>query len=76
MRGEEHVLGEAVQVEPMKSRLKAPGPKRLKLRYDNLLSSFAFKFNLRRYTWGYRALTAHTGFRGMAVHAEPRLTLS
>jgi len=38
----------AVQVEPMKPMLKAPG-KRLKLTYDKLLSSFAFKFNLRRY---------------------------
>jgi len=38
-----------VQVEPMKSKLKAPGTKRLKLKYDNLLSSFAFKFNLRLY---------------------------
>ena len=34
----------------MKPTLKAPGTKRLKLKYDNLLSSFAFKFNLRRYT--------------------------
>ena len=29
--------------------LKAPGTKRLELKYDELLSSFAFKFNLRRY---------------------------
>jgi len=42
--------GEAVQVEPMKPMLKAPGTKRLKLKYDILLSSFAFNFNLRRYT--------------------------
>ena len=34
----------------MKSKLKAPGTKRLKLKYDVLLSSFAFSFNLRRYT--------------------------
>ena len=34
--------GGAVQVEPMKSKLKAPGTKRLKLRYDHLLSIFAF----------------------------------
>ena len=33
----------------MKSKLKAPGTKCLKLKYDNLLSSFAFKFNLRHY---------------------------
>jgi hypothetical protein len=33
----------------MKSKLKAPGTERLKPKYDNLLSRFAFKFNLRRY---------------------------
>jgi len=42
--------GEAVQVEPMKSKLKAPGAKRLKLKYYNLLSNFAFNLNMRRYT--------------------------
>jgi hypothetical protein len=30
--------------------LKAPDTKRVKLTYDELLSSFAFHFNLRRYT--------------------------
>jgi len=44
------IPGEAVQVEPMKSKLKAPGTKRLKLNHDIMLSSFAFKFNLRLYT--------------------------
>jgi hypothetical protein len=39
-----------VQVDPIKPMLKAPGTKRLKLEYDKLLSSFAFNFNLRRYT--------------------------
>jgi len=34
----------------MKATLKAPGSKRLKLEYDNLLSNSAFKLNLRRYT--------------------------
>jgi hypothetical protein len=34
----------------MKSKLKAPGTERLKLRYDNLLSRFGFKCNLRCYT--------------------------
>jgi hypothetical protein len=41
--------GRAVQVDPMKPALKAPGTKPLKLKYDELLSSFAFNFNLRRY---------------------------
>jgi hypothetical protein len=30
--------------------MKAPGTKLLKLDFDELLSSFAFKFDLRRYT--------------------------
>jgi len=38
-----------VQVVPIKPTLKAPGTKRLNLKYDELLSIFAFKFNLRRY---------------------------
>ena len=42
--------GRAVQVHPIKPTLKAPGARRLKLKYDELLSSFALKFNLRRYT--------------------------
>jgi hypothetical protein len=33
----------------MKTHLKAPGTKRLKLKYDKLLSNVAFRFNLRRY---------------------------
>ena len=42
--------GRAVQADPFKSTLKAPGIKRLKLEYGELLSSFAFKYNLRWYT--------------------------
>jgi len=42
-------LGGAVQVE-MKPTLKAPVPKLSKLTSDKMLSTFAFKFNLRRYT--------------------------
>jgi hypothetical protein len=38
-----------VQVDPITPTLKAPATKRLKLRYDGLLSNFAFNFNLRRY---------------------------
>jgi len=40
-----------VQVDPIKPTWKAPGPNSLKLKYDKLLSFFAFKFNLRRYKW-------------------------
>ena len=42
----------AVPVEPMKSMLKTPGTKRLKLKYDKQLSSVAFNFSLRRYKTG------------------------
>jgi hypothetical protein len=41
-----------VQVDPFRPTLNAPGPERLKLNYDELLSSFAFNFNLRRYSEG------------------------
>ena len=41
--------GRAAQVDPMNPTLKAPGTKRLKLKNDELLSNFGFKFNLRRY---------------------------
>jgi hypothetical protein len=34
----------------MKAELKPPGTKLLKLKYDILLSTSAFKFNLRRYS--------------------------
>jgi len=39
--------GMAVQVEPMQPMLKAPGTKRLKLKYDVPLSNFAVNFSLR-----------------------------
>jgi hypothetical protein len=39
----------AAQVEPMKPTLKTYGPERLKLQHVELLTNFAFKFNLRRY---------------------------
>ena len=38
-----------MQVDPFKPTLKALGTMRLKLKYGKLLSSFAFKSNLRRY---------------------------
>jgi len=39
-----------VQADPIKPMLKASGTKRLKVKFDTLLSNFAFKINLRRYT--------------------------
>jgi len=48
-------LGRAVQVDPIKLTLKASGIKRLKLKHVKLLSRFAYKFNLRRYSLGTHA---------------------
>jgi len=39
-----------VQVDPIRPTLKLPGTKRLKLKHDEPLSNFYFKFNLRRYS--------------------------
>jgi len=39
-----------VQVDPIKPTFKAPGTERLKPKYDEPPSSFAFKLNLRRYS--------------------------
>ena len=38
-----------MQVDPIKATLKASRNKRSKQKYDEPLSQFAFKFNLRRY---------------------------
>jgi len=44
------ILGRAVQVDPIKPTLNAPGSMLLKRQYDGPASKFAFNFNLRRYT--------------------------
>ena len=54
-----------MQVDPIKPTLKAPGSKRLKLKYDELLSSFGFNFNLRHYTLGADGHTPKERGRGV-----------
>jgi hypothetical protein len=45
------LLGDAGRcVDPIKPMLIAPGTQRLNLKHDKLLSSFAFKSNLRSYS--------------------------
>ena len=61
--------------QPMKSMLKAPGTKRLKLNCDELLSSFAFKFNLRRYAMCYLKGRGVEKDREQAMVGRCRLTL-
>ena len=41
-----------MQIDPIKPKLRPPETKRLKLKYDGLLSNFGFKFNVRRYNGG------------------------
>jgi len=47
-----------VQVDPIKSMLKGPGATRSKLKCDKTFSSFALKFNSRRFTQVLRNLGA------------------
>jgi len=49
-----------VQGAPIKPTVKAPGTERLNLQYDTLLSSVAFKFNLRRFTQAAHARACHS----------------
>jgi hypothetical protein len=44
----------------MKPTFQAPGSKRLKLKFDEPLSNFAFKFKLRQYV---QAIAEHTTFQ-------------
>ena len=47
--GARGLQGEAVQLDPIKPKLKPPGTKHSKLKCDDLVSNFAFNFGLRRY---------------------------
>ena len=71
-----------MQVDPIKRTLKAPGTKRLKLKYDQVVSNFAFKINLRRYkkVAAAKLLMRRAGnvprLRGRVVQVDPmKLTL-
>jgi len=67
--------GRAVQVDPMKPVLKAPGTKRLKLECDEPLSNLAFDFNLRRYIKVNRGLAPVPGQGEVFVHNVGRCNL-
>jgi len=54
------------QVDPMKPNMKPPRTKRLILKCDVVLSTSAFKFNLRRYNWA-----SYEWVR----HRQPQVTL-
>ena len=63
-----------MQVDPIKPKSKPPGTKRLKLKCDILLSTSAFKFNLRRYNLENemeKALDDSESHLGGAVQVDP-----
>jgi len=60
--------GRAVQVDPIKPTLIAPGTKRLKVNCDTLLSTSAFKVYLRRYT---KDTTRADSLEGLALEVPP-----
>ena len=47
-----------MQVDPVKHKFKPPGTKRLKVKCDELVSKFAFKFNLNHYNAAVHAWCA------------------
>jgi len=55
----------------MKPTLKAPGTKRLKLKYDVPVSNFAFNFNLHRYISVYDSSSSSLNYYGRAVQVDP-----
>jgi hypothetical protein len=64
--------GRAVQVDPIKPKLKPAGTKPLKLKWDVLLSTSVFEFNWRRYMEEEEAAAAATaaGRAAAAAAAE------
>jgi len=70
--GSEWARGTAVQVDPIKPTLKAPGAKPLQLKYDEMLSKFAFEIDLRRYNEGW---TSFPGCRCPSSRCRQGLTL-
>ena len=55
-----------MQVDPIKPALKPHGTERLKLKYDTLLSAFAFELNLRRYSMAAPRMSTAGGPRNSA----------
>ena len=72
LEAEQAESGRTVQVDPMETKLKPPGTKRLKLKCVVLLSTSAFKFHSRR----YRAGTTSRGSCGTLWRSACRRTPS
>jgi len=54
----------------MKPTMRPPGTKRLNLKYDELLSTSAFKFNLRRYIVAWFWATVRNPSTSMYRHVK------
>jgi hypothetical protein len=67
LHGGAPIHGRAVQLDPIKPKLKPPGTKRLKLKHDEPLSTFAFNFSLRRYIMARTCTTQFSKVPYMAV---------
>jgi hypothetical protein len=60
-----------VQVDRIKPAVKAPGTKRLKLKFDEQHSIFAFNFHLRRYITELMPLgSLHSLLHGRGLHSS------
>jgi len=66
--------GRAVQVHPIDPTLKPPGTKPLKLKRDEVVSNFAFDFNLRPYGKVESLLMAASGVEGAMGLCERRMS--
>jgi len=75
-RGARARHGRAVQLDPIKPPLKPikpPVSKSLILKYGHLLSIFAFKFNLRRYSMALaREVPESESFQAVPVHERDK----
>ena len=65
-----------MQVDPIKPTLKASGAKRLTLKHAKPLSSFAFKFELRRYNLEGEVRGARARFADGRARLPPPLHFS
>jgi len=69
-------LGRAVQVALIKLKLKPPETKHLKLKCDEPLSNFAFKFKFRRYTWVTSTPACSTSYQSTTTRAQTRIVIA
>ena len=70
-RRHRHQHGRPVQLDPIKPNLKPPGTERLKLKCDVLLSTFALKFNLCRYSMALHCIILYVPWLAVTFSVAP-----